>query len=218
MFVTPTINSSSIVGVILAGGLSRRMQHQNKSLLQLGDKTLLEKVRANAATQVDTLLLNSNTPTEELGTEITAQFADVIADSIEGFAGPLAGILAAMEWCEQHRPEAQWLASFAVDTPFFPTDLIAQFSATLADLQGDYICAASYGRRHPLFALWPIKLTGELRKALTETQLRKVQLWTNQYATIEVDFTPANSEAPDPFFNINTPDDVASAERWLQQP
>ncbi len=209
---TTTHTMSPIVGVILAGGLSRRMQG-NKSQAQLHGVTLLQHTYTKAAPQVNDMLLNSNTP-EAIS---NAPFTAVISDIVEGFAGPLAGILTAMEWCEKNRPNARWLASFTVDAPFIPTNLVRTLENSLKEIDANYVCAASYGRRHPLFALWPIQDTIELRNALIHNNLRKVQDWTQRYNVLEIDFTPSTTLAIDPFFNINTPGDLTTAANWLMQ-
>ncbi len=210
---TPVDTPANITGVILAGGLSRRMLGGHKVQTKLDGATLLQHTQAKASIQVTDLLLSSNTP--ELA--VPQGFCAVIQDTVKGFMGPLAGILAAMEWCNENRPQARWLASFTVDAPFIPVDLVQRFQHGLNEIDAEYVCAASYGRRHPLFALWPLHETAALRHALMHSDTRKVQEWTKRYHTLEIDFTPAAQAAIDPFFNINTPDDLATAERWLAQ-
>lgn len=197
-----------IVGVLLAGGQSRRMGGGDKSLRLLGGKTILARVIERARPQVAALVLNANgDPT---------RFADyglpVAADVVEGYAGPLAGVLTGMEWARANVPEALWLASFATDAPFLPTDLVERLGEAVADEGADMACASSAGRSHPVFGFWPIALAGELRRAMVEEGVRKVDVWTARYRLVTVDFS---TEPIDPFFNTNRPEDLEEAERLL---
>jgi molybdenum cofactor guanylyltransferase len=199
-------SGKDVVGVLLAGGLARRMGGGDKSLRRLGDRTILEHVIARARPQVAALVLNANgDPTR------FARFGlPVAADVIEGFAGPLAGVLTGMEWARASRPECAWIATIATDTPFFPRDLVARLSRAVGG--ADLACASSNGRTHPVFGLWPVRLAHDLRRAMVEDEIRKVDVWTARYRLVEVDF-PA--EPFDPFFNANRPEDLAEAERLL---
>jgi molybdopterin-guanine dinucleotide biosynthesis protein A len=197
-----------IVGVLLAGGQSRRMGGGDKSLRLLGGKTILARVIERARPQVAALVLNANgDPT---------RFADyglpIAADVVEGYAGPLAGVLTGMEWARANVPDALWLASFATDAPFLPTDLVERLGEAVADEGADMACASSAGRSHPVFGFWPIALAGELRRAMVEEGVRKVDVWTARYRLVTVDFS---TEPIDPFFNTNRPEDLEEAERLL---
>jgi molybdopterin-guanine dinucleotide biosynthesis protein A len=200
--------TSPVVGVLLAGGQSRRMGGGDKSLRPLGGKTILARVIERARPQVAALVLNANGD--------PARFADyglpVAADVIEGYAGPLAGVLTGMEWARAHVPEAHWLASFATDAPFLPEDLVERLGNAVADEGADMACASSAGRSHPVFGFWPIARAAELRRAMVEEGVRKVDVWTARYRLVTVDF-PATPI--DPFFNTNRPEDLAEAERLL---
>ena len=197
-----------IAGVLLAGGLSRRMGGGDKCLRRLGSTTILARVIARAAPQVGMLALNAN--------DDPARFADyrlpIVADSIPDFAGPLAGVLAGLDWAAAASGDVTHVASFATDAPFLPTDLVARLRTALADTAADLACAASAGRAHPVFALWPVALRDELRRAMRDDGIRKVDAWTARYriALVNYDATPV-----DPFFNTNRPDDLAVAERLL---
>ncbi|HEX7007662.1 MAG TPA: molybdenum cofactor guanylyltransferase MobA [Alphaproteobacteria bacterium] len=200
--------TSPIIGVLLAGGLSRRMGGGDKSLRLLGGKTILQRVIDRAKPQVATLVLNANgDPT---------RFADyglpVAADVVEGHAGPLAGVLTGMEWAQAHAPEARWLASFATDAPFLPTNLVERLASAVADQGADMACASSGGRAHPVFGFWPVALARDLRRAMVEEGVRKVDVWTARYRLATVDFP---TEPIDPFFNTNRPEDLDEAERLL---
>jgi len=199
------MTGGKIVGVLLAGGLARRMGGGDKCLKVLGGKTLLDHAVARASKQVDTLILNANGD--------GARFADaglpVVADVIEGFAGPLAGVLTGMEWAKQHEPEADFIVTFATDAPFFPLDMTAQFLQAVTAGRADMACASSNGRTHPVFAIWPVRLAGDLRHAMLDEDMRKIDRWTGRYNIQHVDFS---TDPFDPFFNVNTPEDLAEAE------
>ncbi|HSA80662.1 MAG TPA: molybdenum cofactor guanylyltransferase MobA [Geminicoccaceae bacterium] len=200
---------SSVLGVLLAGGRARRMGGGDKCLRPLGDRTILAHVIERARPQVSALLLNANgDPGRFAGFGLP-----VAADVVEGFAGPLAGVLTGMTWARANRPDLPWIATIATDTPFFPRDLVARLLAAVErDGGADLACAGSDGRAHPVFGLWPVRLAADLRRAMLDEQLRKVDLWTTRHRLVQVDF-PARPI--DPFFNANRPDDLAEAERLL---
>ncbi len=197
-----------VAGVILAGGLSRRMGGGDKCLRLLAGRPILTRIVERARSQVDTLVLNANGD--------PARFAGfglpVVADSVEGFVGPLGGILAGLDWAAHHAPGCRWVASFAGDAPFLPLDLVERFTAAVAMQGADLAVAASGGQTHPVFGLWRADLRETLRRALVEEQIYKVDRWTARYklATVEFASTPV-----DPFFNANRPEDLAEAERLL---
>jgi molybdopterin-guanine dinucleotide biosynthesis protein A len=196
----------AVLGVLLAGGLARRMGGGDKSLRRLGNRTILEHVIERARPQVAALLLNANGDPARF-----VRFGlPIAADVVEGFAGPLAGVLTGMEWARARRPDCAWIASMATDTPFFPRDLVVRMYQAVQD--ADLACASSNGRASPVFGLWPVRLADDLRRAMLDEGIRKVDLWTARYRLVEVDF-PA--EPFDPFFNANRPEDLAEAERLL---
>lgn len=195
-------------GVILAGGQATRMGGGDKGLRMLGGQTLLARVEARLAPQVDRLALNANGD--------VARFAGmglpVIADSIEGFAGPLAGVLAGMDWAASHG--ADTIVTAAADTPFFPCDLAPQLLLASEGMVHPLVLAATPDAkrgtaRHPTFGLWPVALREDLRVALSGG-LRKVVLWTQEHGGREALFPQE-----DAFFNVNTPDDLVRAEAML---
>lgn len=193
-------------GVILAGGQSRRMGGAPKALRELAGITLLQRVMARAQPQVQALLISSNQPLPP----VLCGGLPQLADSIGGCAGPLAGIVTAMEWMQQHYPQCQWLATFAVDTPFIPADIVhTLLQAATSD--SDVICPGFEGRRHPLCGLWRTATAGALRAAITGAGLARVHDWLDARQTVDV----AISADTDPFFNINTPADLALASQWL---
>ena len=195
-----------VVGVLLAGGRSRRMGGGDKCLAVLGGETLLSRAIARARPQVGPLLLNANgDPARFSGYGLP-----VAADVVEGFHGPLAGVLTGMDWAAEHAPAARWIATFATDAPFFPLDLVERFLAAVEGAAADLACARSAGRTHPVFGLWPVALAGDLRSALVGEGLRKIDAWTARHRLAEVSF-PAG-----PFFNLNRPEDLAAAARMIE--
>lgn len=196
------------VGLLLAGGQSRRMGGGDKSLRLLGGVSLLDRVIARLRPQVEALVLNANGDPSRF-----ARFGlPVVADSVADFAGPLAGVLAGLDWAVAQHPDCALVASVATDAPFFPGDLVARLTRGLEETGADLACAASDGREHPVFGLWPVRLREELRRAVVEQGVRKVDLWTRRYKLATVSF-PAGPV--DPFFNANRPEDLSAAAALL---
>jgi molybdenum cofactor guanylyltransferase len=194
-----------IAGVVLAGGQSRRMGGGDKCLRLLAGQPILAHIVARARPQVASLVLNANGDARRFA----AFGLPVVSDSIADFAGPLAGVLAGLDWTAAHLPEATHVASFAGDAPFVPLDLVARLAAAVRNGH-DLACAASAGRMHPVFGLWPTALRDDLRRAIVEEGIRKVDQWTGRFRLAAVDFPSAPL---DPFFNANRPEDLAEAER-----
>ncbi len=196
----------NIPGVLLAGGLARRMGGGDKPMRRIGGRTILERVIARLQPQCDGLILNANGD--------PARFAgfglEVVPDSVENFPGPLAGILAALDWTASHRPDVSVVLSTAADCPFLPRDLVVRLHQALVQEQAQLAVAASDGQSHPVIGLWSVALREELRHALIVEDIRQVGRWTARYrlATVAWPTTPL-----DPFFNANTMDDLAEAER-----
>ncbi len=208
----PAAPSAAIVGLLLAGGRSRRMGGGDKCLRLLAGEPVLARVVARARPQVAALVLNANGDPDRF----TDYRLPVVADLVDGFAGPLAGVLTGMEWASQwaraNAVDCPWIATFPTDAPFLPDDLVARLADSCRVQGAELACAASAGRTHPVIGLWPARLADELRRALVDQGIRKIDRWTERYklAVVEWPSTPI-----DPFFNANSPEDLIAAERWL---
>ena len=204
-----------VAGIILAGGQSRRMDGSDKAMLPFGDRRLIDHVYLRLSRQVETIALNSNGE--------PARFADlkipVIADDVPGFVGPLAGILSGMLWAASQSTPFSHILSVATDTPFFPNDLAETLQQAVTHDAGHIGVAASGGRLHPTFALWPVALHADLRQWLGDPLNRRVTAWIGRHPHHVVEFPPLVTQTGghlDPFFNINTPQDAADARRqWM---
>ena len=192
------------VGVLLAGGLARRMGGGDKPLRMIGDKPLLAHVIERLRPQCATLVLNANGDP----VRFAASGLPVVADSVEGFAGPLAGVLAGLDWAARSHPQIEWVVSVATDTPFLPADLVRRLHAARTAQGARLACAASGGRTHPVIGLWPVALREDLRRALIEESERKIDRFTARYALAVADWPV---QPYDPFFNANSPKDLAEA-------
>jgi molybdenum cofactor guanylyltransferase len=199
----------TVVGLLLAGGQSRRMGGGDKALRLLEGIPLLERVIERLRPQVEALVLNANGDPLRF-----ARFAlPVAADSVPGFAGPLAGVLAGLDWAASHRPDCPYVVSVATDAPFLPVDLVARLTEGLDEPDADLACAASGGRSHPVFGLWPVRLRDDLRRAVVDHGIRKVDLWTARHNLTTVPFA---DQPVDPFFNANRPEDFETAAVLLK--
>lgn len=194
------------LGLILAGGKATRMGGGDKGLLPLGGTPILTHVIERLRPQVKALALNANSD--------PARFAafelPVVCDSIEGFAGPLAGVLAGLDWAAGAGGE--YIVTAAADTPFFPADLVPRLLLAAEESQKPIALARTGGGRHPTFGLWPVRLRENLRTALSKGT-RKIVAWADEHGTAYADFPIVGF---DPFFNVNTPDDLADAEAILE--
>lgn len=193
-----------IVGVLLAGGLARRMGGGDKPLRLLAGRPLLDHVIDRLRPQVSALVLNANgNPARFAGYGLP-----VVADSIGDYAGPLAGVLAGLDWAAANRPDCPLIVSVATDAPFLPLDLVPRLREALERESADLACAASGGQTHPVIGLWPVRLREALRHALVEEGVRKVDVWTGRYRLATVPFP---DQPFDPFFNANRPEDLDRA-------
>jgi molybdenum cofactor guanylyltransferase len=195
-------------GLILGGGLARRMGGGDKTLLRIGGKTILERAIATLAPQCAGLLINANGDLSRF-----SRFGlPVVSDEISGFAGPLAGILAGLDWLAAQNNGIEWIVSVPGDCPFLPDDLVERLHTARRKLGTGVplACARSGEWRHPVVGLWPVALREDLRKALVQDDMRKIEVWTARHGVAIADW-PA--EPVDPFLNVNTPEDVARAEQ-----
>jgi molybdenum cofactor guanylyltransferase len=202
---TPTANVPTL-GVVLAGGRARRAGGGDKSRILVRGSSILERVISRVGTQCAGLILNANGN--------ATRFADthlvVVPDSVPHYAGPLAGILAGLDWATAHAPKTQWIVSVPSDCPFLPRNLVERLHQARIEAAADLACGESGGQRHPVIALWSVTLREDLRRALTIEGIRKVDEWAARY---RVGIANWPTEPVDPFFNVNTPDDTAAAER-----
>lgn len=204
--------TTHILGLILAGGLARRfggdeVQAVDKARLVLAGRPLLAHVRERLASQVSTLTLSANgDPDRYRDTGLP-----VLADSVPGYPGPLAGVLAGLEYAGTQGGHTHVL-SVPADCPFLPVDLAARLAGAAAP--DGVACATSGGRRHPVVALWPVSLAGRLRQALVGEDLRKVGAFLARQPLALVDFPV---QPVDPFFNVNTPADLDAAAAFLSK-
>jgi molybdopterin-guanine dinucleotide biosynthesis protein A len=197
---------TKVPGVLLAGGLARRMGGGDKPMRTIGGRSILERVIARLAPQCDGLILNANGD--------PARFASfglpVVPDSVADFPGPLAGILAALDWAAANRPDVSLVMSAAADCPFLPRDLVARLHQALVAENAQLAVAASDGQSHPVIGLWSVALRDELRHSLVVEDIRKIDRWTARYRLATVTWS---AEPLDPFFNANTVEDIAEADR-----
>jgi molybdopterin-guanine dinucleotide biosynthesis protein A len=204
------MTTEPVLGLVLAGGLARRMGGGDKPLTRIGGTTILDRVLARLHPQCSRLLLNANgDPARFAATGLA-----VVPDTVPDFAGPLAGILAGLDWAAEHMPGIEWIVSVPGDCPFLPQDLVARLAAARAANGLPLACARSGEWRHPVVGLWPTALREDLRLALTREGLRKIEVWTARHGVAVADWP---SQPVDPFFNVNTPQDVAAAERLAVQ-
>ncbi|HTV26251.1 MAG TPA: molybdenum cofactor guanylyltransferase MobA [Xanthobacteraceae bacterium] len=198
------------LGLVLAGGLARRMGGGDKARIRIDGGTILERVLARLKPQCSLIIINANGD--------LARFADthlpVVADSVPDFAGPLAGILAGLDWAAAKAPNCEWIASVPGDCPFLPNDLVARLHEARLAANAPLACARSGQWRHPVIGLWPVWLREDLRHALLGEGLHKIEIWTARHGVAIADWP---TEPVDPFFNVNTPEDAAHAETMAKQ-
>jgi molybdopterin-guanine dinucleotide biosynthesis protein A len=194
------------VGLVLAGGLARRMGGGDKARITIGGVSILDRVLARLTPYCTQVILNANGD--------PARFASfglpVVADEVPDFAGPLAGVLAGLEWVAKNKPGIDWLVTAPADCPFLPDDLVPRLHQVAREEGRQLACARSGNWRHPVVGIWSVALAADLRRALLDEGVHKIEAWTARYGVAIADWPPT---PVDPFFNVNTPDDVAAAER-----
>ncbi len=196
------------VGLVLAGGLARRMGGGDKARIEIGGVSILDRVLATLSAQCVRLIINANgDPKRFADTNLT-----VVPDSVPDFAGPLAGILTGLDWLAKQNNGVEWMLSVPGDCPFLPDDLVERLHQARRKMGAGVplACARSGEWRHPVVGLWPLALREDLRKALVEEDLRKIEVWTARHGVAIAEWP---IEPIDPFFNVNTPEDVARAEK-----
>ena len=202
-----------VVGILLAGGKSSRMGGGDKCMRPLGGKPILAHIVERLRPQVSDMILNANGDVGRF-----ARFGlKVVEDSVAGYAGPLAGVQAGLQWIRNNRPDIAYGVTVATDTPFFPTDLVQRFLAMQGDRPALAVASSAAGL-HPVIGLWPVALANDIEDALKHG-LNKAGAFTEQHGAIEVHFpavTIGGAEI-DPFFNINRPEDLAEAEALMSE-
>ncbi len=192
------------LGLVLAGGLARRMGGGDKGMIKIGGQTILERVLERLKPQCSRVIINANgDPSRFAFTGLP-----VVPDDIPDFAGPLAGILAGLDWAARNAPDTEYLLSAPGDCPFLPRTLDDRLSAVCAMENKPLACAKSGDWRHPVVGLWPVALRGDLRRALMEENLHKIEVWTARHGVAIAEW---GDRPIDPFFNVNTPEDAARA-------
>jgi len=201
-------SADQIIGVLLAGGLARRMGGGDKPLRRVAGRPLLDHVIERMRPQVAGLVLNANGDPARFA----AYGLPVVADSVPDFAGPLAGVLAGLDWTAANRADCPLIVSVPTDAPFLPADLVSRMAHAMTADGADLACAASGGQAHPVIGLWPVRLRDALRGALVDEGVRKVDVWTARFRLAVV---PFSDDPVDPFFNANRPGDLDEAARLL---
>jgi molybdopterin-guanine dinucleotide biosynthesis protein A len=206
------MEATPVAGVILAGGLSRRMGGGDKGLHVLGATSMLQHVVDRIRPQIGPLIVNAN------GDPARFSFLGlpIVPDPVAGYVGPLAGILAGMQWCCTHASTVRRIVSVTSDTPFLPAGLVMRLAAAVENQPLAIALAESDGGVHPATALWPVALADDLEGQLGGG-MRRVMQWAGRHTTIAVRFEPVeiNGRLVDPFFNANTPEDLAEARAIL---
>jgi molybdopterin-guanine dinucleotide biosynthesis protein A len=203
-----------VTGVVIAGGRSSRMDHREKALLDLAGEPMIKRVVERLRPQVGRMVINANGDPKRF-----AQFGlPIFADTIEGHEGPLAGLQAGLQWARAETPDARFIASVAADKPFIPEDLVARLLAALKDAGASSAIASSGGEWTPVVGVWSVALSDTLAEALRQG-VRAVHRFATEKggAVVEFPFVEIGGEPIDPFFNVNTPDDVATADRVAKQ-
>jgi len=183
--------------VLLAGGLATRMGGGDKGLKEVDGKPIINRVIDTLTPQVGPMVINANGDAKRF----SHYGFDVVADSVDGFVGPLAGVLAGMDAL----PDCEWIVSVPTDTPFLPDDLVTRLYEPIASGEAQISMARSGGFDHPVIAIWPVALKEDLRKALVEEDIRKLKKWIGRYSYVSIEW---DTSPVDPFFNANSPDDL----------
>ena len=197
-------SKKKILGVILAGGLSRRMGGKNKFLKKINNNVIIDLIIERAKKQVDKLIINVNNEIPYL-----SKFnLSIIPDIVKGYKGPLAGVLSGMSWAKKQSKNIDYIATFACDAPFFPKNLVQNLLSEIKNDNLDIIIPKYNGQKHPVFGIWSVDLIDSLKKYIVEDDLQKVDTWIIKHKFKILDFKNLKY---DPFFNINTPEELSKA-------
>ena len=203
------MNDNNILAVVLAGGQSKRFG-EDKNQAKLGNLTLLEHVLAKVTKKFEKILIISN---QSLNLK-TLNSITIIPDCIKGNLGPLVGVLTAMKWIKKNNKQYQWIATFPSDTPFFDTSIIEKYKNRINLNESLLYFARSKQKRHNIFGLWSVKLMDTLENDLINNNFRKVEKWADK---IGVETINVKIDKFDPFFNINTKEDLEEAKKILEK-
>jgi len=209
------VAGADVAGVILAGGLARRMGGGDKGMKSLAGESLLARIIKRIKPQVGPLVLNANGDSQRFKAFSLPVAADVIGDN----PGPLAGILTGLEWAAAQSPDVKWMVSVPCDAPFIPMNLVEKLVSEAIHQNVPLACAMSHGRTHPVVGLWSVALRDDLRQAIVQEEMRKVDRWTGRHGICHVSFDDIviGNEVLDPFYNANKPDDLVSVESLLRE-
>jgi molybdenum cofactor guanylyltransferase len=202
------MNDPPTVGAILAGGLARRLGGGDKSLRLVGGRTVLARLIDRLAPRVTRLVINANDDPHRFD----GLGLPVVADCLPDHPGPLAGVLTALEWIAETDPAIEWVVSVPGDAPFLPADLVQRLHAARLREAAALSCAGSLGRTHPVVGLWPVSIRHELRTAVADEGLRRIDRFTGRYKCAAEQWA---TDPVDPFFNVNTPEDLTEADRLV---
>jgi molybdenum cofactor guanylyltransferase len=198
--------NNEVTVILLAGGQSRRLGGGDKCLISLEKEIILDKILKKILPQNKSIILNANGDPDRF----SKYSFPIIQDTMDGYLGPLVGILSGMEWVRKNQKNKKYIVSIATDTPFFPYNLVEKLYSTVVARPEKIICASWQGRKNPIFAIWPISLSDDLRKDILLGS-RKIDSWTSKYGVYAINFVSPN----DPFFNINTPEDLELANEMV---
>jgi molybdopterin-guanine dinucleotide biosynthesis protein A len=205
---TPVQAMPPTLGAILAGGLARRLGGGDKTLRTVGGRTVLARLVDRMTPQAAGLIVNANDDPSRFG----SLGLPIVPDSLPDHPGPLAGVLTALEWIASARPEIEWLVTVPGDAPFLPSDLVRRLHAARLRESAALACAGSGGWTHPVIALWPVSIRDDLRHALATLGIRKIDAFTARYSCAVEQWA---TDPADPFFNVNTQEDLSEADRLV---
>ncbi len=195
-----------VTGSILIGGKSSRMGGEIKCLKKFNNSSIIERIIQRSKSQVSNLIINCNSDDKSINKIKLPIFSDII----KGYLGPLAGIHASLKWIKSNNSNHKWLVTFAGDTPFFPLNLVDKLYNEALNNKKKIVIANSFGRNHPIFAIWHTSLEEDLKSAIEKEQIRKIELWARRYEFSVINF---DNYKYDPFFNINEYEDLIEAEK-----